>query len=296
MKMISILLASGLRPFMTWFAPYRDTNWPERYFQWVANHLVKSSFPAAAKLAIPLLPLLLLLLAIRWLIGGLLFGLIWLLFALFALLYTQGILTNSDYLDPYLAAVEKGDADAQAEALAAFPKTRSSDSALSEEWSAAGELIYRLLTQSNEKIFALFFWFLLGGPVGVLTYYLLIRFERWEAAREVDPLFLERLRRIIEVVEWIPARLGVISFALVGDFSRTFDAVTSKSEFDRSSTEGNAELLMTAGVGALGCSSKEEALTQEEVELLRDGRDLVSRAFILWLGLIAVGTLIGVLS
>ena len=295
MNMIAILLASGLRPLMSWMEALRAAPWPERYFQWISERVLTPVQPDWLKLLILIVPVSLVLLLVQWLISGVLFGLLWLALSVLSLLYAQGILTNTHYLDRFFAATEQNDPTAQAEALAAFPETRPGLASETENWSLSGQLTYRVLTQSNEKLFALFFWFLLSGPVGLLLYTVLIRLERWECDTHPTRTLGRLLCNLIELLEWLPARLGVLSFAVVGNFTGAIDAALG-AQPGGWAENGNARLLLASGLGALDQTPETECLAQEDIALLRDSRDLVARTFILWLSVIAVATLVGLLS
>ncbi len=72
----------------------------------------------------------------------------------------------------------------------------------------------RLLWQGYQSFFAVIFWYALLGPVAALAYRLLAL--ALEHARQ--PALREQAARVRHILDWLPVRALVLSFALVGNF------------------------------------------------------------------------------
>lgn len=77
------------------------------------------------------------------------------------------------------------------------------------------ELVGDYFVLVNRQLFSLVFWYVIAGPIGALTYRLIT------LCRDI-PSVGEQANEIIDLLEWIPARLTVLLFLLVGNFQRGF--------------------------------------------------------------------------
>lgn len=143
-------------------------------------------------------------------------------------------------------------------------------------------LTYRLTTQlfrrSVSAIYTPLFLFAIGGVTVALAYRLLRLDQQLQA---VDPL----RRRLIALGEWLPKRLLVITFALLGNWqgvqaSRGSDAIIG-------------DAVANAGFGALGISQGIMATNAEQaVVVMRRTNDLIRLCNWFWIVVIACLALI----
>ncbi|HBP6097423.1 TPA: DUF1631 family protein [Pseudomonas aeruginosa] len=77
-----------------------------------------------------------------------------------------------------------------------------------------GRVHGHLLWQGYQSFFAVIFWYALLGPVAALAYRLLAL--ALEHARQ--PALREQAARVRHILDWLPVRALVLSFALVGNF------------------------------------------------------------------------------
>ena len=113
--------------------------------------------------------------------------------------------------------------------------------------------IERALLTSHQHVFGVFFWFMIPflGPAGAVFYRLAAYLARaWTEDRDAPyGNFGQFAARIFFWIDWIPARLTAVCFAVVGNFE---DAVYAWRNFaDRWENE-NTGVLLSAGGGALG--------------------------------------------
>lgn len=145
----------------------------------------------------------------------------------------------------------------------------------------------RLFGAALERLFAALFWYLCLDGFG-LALAILSRSQAraWEPAGA----FGAAARQACAVLDWLPARVLAASFAIVGDFDRALAAWRGRANWAR-----GADLVAGAGAGALGQAepAAAEADARTAAEYLEGALNLIWRALILWLALIALAWLAG---
>jgi AmpE protein len=127
----------------------------------------------------------------------------------------------------------------------------------------------------NRQLFAVVFWYVVAGPIAVLTYRLIT------LSREIAPVS-EQANEVAEVLEWLPARMTVLLYLLVGNFQRGF---TRFSQFFLSNPNTNDKMLNDCGVLAVSSNEVDEIpLTTAET--------LVEHSVIVLLVFIALFTIV----
>lgn len=164
--------------------------------------------------------------------------------------------------------------------------------------------IESVLENGNDAIFAAIFWFLvLGGP-GVVLYRLANTLDAmWGYRNERYHAFGWFAARIDDVLNWIPARLAAITYALIGQTRSALQCWKTQAK----SWKGiNPGVVMATGAGALGLTIGGAAQYhgQQVIRpLLGQGAkpnalsikasvQLVQRSLWLWLGIIFVESVI----
>ncbi len=274
MSLLALLLALIVERGLTHLFHLREPRWLDRYFDWAARALGRSSgevriAAAVVVVVLPVLPVALL----DGALGGHLLGLPQLTFAALVLLFSFGPRDLNDEVDDYVAALERGDRD-----------------------EAAREAIF---VQANNRIFGVIFWFMLLGPAGAWLFRvsdLMRRRAAFEAARsgaEVQS-FGGALAILHGLLAWIPARLAAGTYALAGSFE---DAVGNW----RIAVDQAAESLLDRSEGLLarvGKASLQPSLAGMPPDVLdaataRGAWRIVSRSTWIWLAVIAALVLVG---
>lgn len=135
---------------------------------------------------------------------------------------------------------------------------------------AAGDYFAKV----NNQLFGVIFWFLLTGPLGVLLYRLISLCVRYEITKTAA-------LKIISILDWIPTRITLMLYLLVGNFQQGF---TYYRQMIFAAPSSNTVLLSTGGL--LAARNHEN-----EVITLPFAQNLVSRALIVYVFLIALLTL-----
>ncbi len=162
------------------------------------------------------------------------------------------------------------------------------------------------IVSSHRHVFAPLLWFIVLGPAGALLYRLSFDVAQyWPAMAEPqveNDRFGKFARQAFQVLDWVPARLTAVTFAIVGDFE---DAIycwrTQASQW----ADAASGILLSSGAGALGVrlglplpevvgvEARPELGVGEDadVEHLQSAIGLVWRALVLCLLLLALLTM-----
>lgn len=137
--------------------------------------------------------------------------------------------------------------------------------------------VNQVLQLGLARVFGVLFWFVLLGPFGAVAYALSVPLAvRWRG----DTDFRNCIAQVVEWMDWVPARLLVFCFAIVGNFD---EAMLRWRGINAEKAPGNEAILREAGFGALGL---DEAIP--EPEYVAGAAALLKRTALLWLGLLGL--------
>lgn len=178
--------------------------------------------------------------------------------------------------------------------------------------------IERGLVDSYRQVFATLFWFtVLPGPAGAVLYRAAaLLAEEWKAeakGADTTPIALSRAvlggpaRALLWLLDWVPARLTALSFAVVGDFEDSIYCWRMQAKTWATEAGGeHAGIVLASGAGALGVllggpvpvvgaepEERPELGLGElpEADLLPSAVGLIWRALVLWLVFMVLLTL-----
>ena len=182
MKLLVIVLCLLSERFVIHSISYHRFHWFERYYSSIKNLMDKYNIPnnTALLLTLIVLPIIVIAGLVYLVINSILFGLLALIFNIAIFFYCLGP------KNPF------------------YPVT-DADVEVSE--GLAGTYF----AQVNNQLFSVVFWYVVGGPIAVLIFRLI------SLSRSIDSVAL-LAKDITEILEWIPARLTVLLYLLVGNF------------------------------------------------------------------------------
>jgi len=144
-------------------------------------------------------------------------------------------------------ALNAGDGD-QARIAVGWIVSRDAE-ALSDEGVAAAAS-ESMLENGADAVFSSLFWYLLAGLPGVVLHRLINTLDAMWGYRNSRFLYFGRFAaRLDDVLNWLPARLTALTYALLG---RTRVALRCWRTQARTWDSPNAGPVMSAGAGALG--------------------------------------------
>ncbi len=202
------------------------------------------------------------------------------LLGLLILLYTLGPQDLGRQIRDYLAALEAGDQAAASRIAYALLE----DSGLTPEGGNGRDVAAAVLVLACERLFAVFFWFTVLGPVGALLYRMAAELERHCGG---EGGFAGAARDLHRILEWPATRLLALGYALAGSLTHAL-AVPGWREW--AELDAGRPLLRDSGLAALRF---DEGAEMSEQKWVAEAWELTRRALLLWLTLLALLTLAG---
>ncbi len=154
------------------------------------------------------------------------------------------------------------------------------------------------LENGSDAVFAPIFWFLIAGIPGVILYRLANTLDAMWGYKNSRYLYFGRFAaRVDDGLNWVPARMVALSYALVGHFR---NAIWAWSHQAALCSSPNAGPVMSAGAGALSIRIGGNAIYQGKqemrpelgvgaeplnVDILR-ALGLLNKTLLLWCGVI----------
>lgn len=126
----------------------------------------------------------------------------------------------------------------------------SRDSAEMDSTEMTKASVESLLENANDACFATLFWFMVGGFPAALLHRLSNTLDAmWGYRTERFQAFGWAAARLDDLLNWLPARLGAICFALLGQTRQALRCWRQQAGLYESPNGG---VIMAAGAGALG--------------------------------------------
>lgn len=177
----------------------------------------------------------------------------------------------------------------------------SRDTAALDAEGVSKAAVESVLENGNDAVFGALFWFVVAGGPGVVLYRLVNTLDAmWGYRSERYLAFGWAAARVDDVLNWLPARLTAMTYALLGDTARAWHCWRTQGGLTESP---NAGRVMAAGAGALGIEAGGSAVyhgVATERPVLGAGRApsaadieravrLVRNGTWLWLGILLLG-------
>lgn len=194
-------------------------------------------------------------------------------------------------------ALATGDMPASRKAVS-YLVSRNTDNLDEQAISAA--TIESVLENGNDALFAAVFWFVIAGIPGVVAYRLVNTLDAMWGYKNARYLYFGRAAaKLDDALNWLPARLTAISYALIGN---TGNALRCWQAQGRAWKSPNAGTVMATGAGALSLRLGGAAYYHGEQQLrpqlgcdrlpvvtdIHRALRLVLQALLLWLAIITV--------
>jgi len=222
-------------------------------------------------------------------------------FSVVVLYAAIGLKSLHRHAEPVAAALARNDLDA---ARAGVSMMVSRDTTALDTEGVARATVESVLENGNDAVFGALFWFVVAGAAGALGYRLVNTLDAMWGYK--TPRYLQfgwAAARLDDVLNFIPARLTALSYALLG---RTRSALACWRAQAAAWDSPNAGPVMAAGAGALEVRLGGAAVYHGRTEVrpplgqgaAPQGSDiaralgLVRRGAGLWLALLVVASLL----
>jgi adenosylcobinamide-phosphate synthase len=163
------------------------------------------------------------------------------------LYFTLGFKYYSDDAERIARLLRAGELDSAREQLLAW---RGGDTSQFSADDLARVTIEQLMAASCRQMFGVLFWFVLLAPLGpvgaVLFRAASILARRWEASRG---RFGQCAQRVFHLVNWMPARLTALTYAIAGNFEDATYCWRTQADTWPEPEDG---VVVAAGAGAMG--------------------------------------------
>lgn len=297
MSLIAILVAMATEGFwksIPWLGKFRGV---VRFAQWLHGNFGKASWMnGALGVLVTIGPGILLVAVIQNLLsadGGFIRWILLLVFSVAVLVFCIGVRGLNIQVDQYVTALRRGDPEG------AYLHVREIlvDAPPANPAQTNRLLIQNILIRNNERLLAILFWFVLLGPAGAFMYRSTTQLKGLEGDEREG--FLEAVLRLQAILDWVPARITAVCYAVIGSF---VDAIhnwrTQADMWGEDLRTRNQGVLVASGMGALRL---EDATAQEEdlelfCERIEDAQAMVRRTVIAWLAVFALLTIAGWLA
>lgn len=283
MALITVLLSLLVEHYLGTLEEFRRFRWfasfTDRVRAALPERLSDSPLAVALVLGLPTLVVLVLSMALAhtWLVFGFIFGLV-------VLLYSFGPQDLETRIEAYIEARERDDDESARWHMAEIVGAEIPD----DPQLVSRTMVETALVEMNERLLAIIFWFAVFGPAGALLYRLtaLLRAR----TRNDEGAFAEWTDRFHFALDWFPARLTALGYAMAGSF---VDAIQYWRDEAGKWRDLNRGVLIASGLGALQYGVVETAGKEAEIDDLRATVALLRRTVVVWVVALAVVTLAG---
>lgn len=288
MTMLAILLGVILERFNNHLDQFRTYGWFVEMIHWTRQRFEHKSYwnDTVAVLVILLIPVLVIGLVHRQLAG--LSILLDFAFSVIILLYCFGPRDLHEAARHFIEAREHDDqtkAHEYAVEIIGEPLPEG-DSEL------FGKIGRTLLIATNQRLLAVFFWFVVLGPMGAVLYRLssiLLR-EARDASEEGGNGFLQSIRLLFAILNWIPAHLTAFCYAVIGSFVDAMHEWQRHKGFDALDPDAAHNMLVCTGLGSLRMDADSIGFDQTSLKHILG---LGFRTTVIWLTVLALITFAG---
>jgi len=212
------------------------------------------------------------------LLGGWLFGFAGVLLQMLILAYALGRVNLFDQLQAYLHKWRSGDMQS-AYHQAQNDFNLDADFEADNDTNLHSKVCQGLVYQWFEQVFVIVFWYLLAGPLAALFMRLLSLYEKRKPAKTA--------LQLLHVLEWLPARLLALTFAVAGNFTLCFKT-WRKAIGDVGMP--TAALLFKSSLAAIGLSEQElgNSSNERQASYLETLLALLVRSLVVWMIFVAL--------
>ena len=271
---LSIAIELGVKPLESW----RKFGWFSQLTDWVTHQTDSTRFRDGP---IVVLAIIVPVLFAVWLVSAML-GEVWgvfeFAFALVVLLISLGPSDPIRQTQDYIKALQDNDADeAKLHAEKILGREVDDDPVVTDQ-----HVKESLFIKVCSSILGVFFWFIVLGPVGAAMVRLSCLLQERYAGTQSG--LANSVTDLYQILMWIPARITVLCYAIVGSFVESLHALQKVSDLWQRDSDA---LLVETGLGALHIRDLSEE-KEVNLELVVECLSLAKRAVLAFITFLAI--------
>ena len=282
MALIVILISIAIEKFLERVEYLRNYSWFLSFSEWIKPQLHKHLSNNVLVVCITfMIPLILVGMVYQKLANmHVLFDM---LFSIAVVVYCMGPKSLLDKIQKFLVAHEHGEQlearELSREILNGYPVENESEMLKTMNKTA--------LIATNNQVLAVFFWFVVLGPIGALLYRLSDTLLRTAHEDNADDYF-QTVQLLFTILNWIPSHVTSIIYAITGSFVDSIHQWKIHRNYDNFSPEAANNMLVDTGFGAILIEQETKVFDGQTVH---DVLGLCRRSIFVWVVLWAVLTL-----
>jgi AmpE protein len=284
MKLIVLLAVLGLERYLGLGDKLRRFFWFDVYLARLHHHLGKQAWfkgMVGALISIAAVPLVIVIVTciLSYIFGHGFHLFMWLLLSIVVLLYALGPKDIYQQVRAYINATANHDAQTSD----AIEKEILEGASPSEPHAFTKSIFW----QANQDLFGTLFWYMLFGLFGALFYRCTVLLSQSDAGKKGPGVDQQNAAQQIQnVLDWIPVRVFMLFFSLVGTFNAGFSYWI---ENIISGLGNNRRFISEGGFIALGPVKSEKG--SQHAEEYMAALSLIDRSLIIFLAIVALFTL-----
>lgn len=276
MKLIVVLISLAMLSYWHLGRSPKRYDWFQSYVSYINKHLGVIGSPWIRTVLL-LLPITAVILLIQL---GFVHGIFYVLeffFAIAILWYCLWPISLREYLESALAKQTAANDPADGE--------HNDDDAKVLRSADCRAMVEAMLCHANQRTFAVIFWFIILGPFGAMLYRAVTQLTKLSSKPNDSLNAIARCAHTLEdILDWLPARVLALSYALAGNFSKGFSEWLHNA---KGGLQSNQDLLISTGVAAMDFDPDGESDQEDARVVLR----MIERSLIVWIVVIAIFTL-----
>jgi AmpE protein len=292
MTLITVLISLFLERFLGTVDEVRRFDWFERYAGWFSG-VLRGRAVGALGVALLLAPALVGVWLLVELVDDVMLGLLEILLGVAVLVFALGPRS----LDKDVESLVEAQLVDDEERLWQNAAHITGDTLPEDPAERSRCVVESVFVEGHRRLFAVLFWFMLLGPLGAALYRLSAVLA---GPQETYGAVRESARRWVALLDWAPARLTALGYALMGRFDDGLAVLRRLGPRGLPEVEaGNLELLRETGLESTGASERLAELGEGEEAgagvsvLLESALALVTRTLVVWVVVLALMTIAG---
>lgn len=297
MSLLAILFSLAIERYVDAIANIRHYDWTVSFSEWMKNKLSRSEFwnDTLGLIIIMLIPFFGCAILYNQLYDAL--GLLGFLFSLTVLVYCINPQQTYQLVHQYLDAGKNEDQHS----LRSYATELLQNNVPDDEHEMHRKICERILTTANNDVLAVFFWFVLLGPMGALLFRMSTHLYHASSLVQADDTkeedtevkyleFDNSVRMLYAILLWLPSQITILCYAISGSFIDTFQTWKSRLTTDYLNPEESDNTLISTGLSALQIDADNKNFDTNSVN---EVFAIAWRTVIVWITALALLTLAG---